>query len=89
MRVSGVLKVTASGQGEIPIDEFTTIRGFAEGQEDIEEGAGSSAGLRAYFSWTHVNLVVGASYGNVIVPVINSVTPKPAFLPHLDFFVRF
>ncbi len=88
-RVSGVLKVTASGEGQVAIDEFTTIEGFAEGEEDISEGLGSSAGVKVHFSWKRFNLVVGASYGNVIIPVVNLVTPKPAFLPNLDLYFRF
>lgn len=41
------------------------------------------------WSWSHVNLRAGLTYGNVTIPMVNFVSPSKIVFPNLDLFVRF
>ena len=41
------------------------------------------------WSWSHVNLRAGISYGNVTIPMVNFVSPAKIVFPNFDLYVRF
>jgi hypothetical protein len=78
------------GNGEYMIDPATKVTVVASGETDALEPLRSFALTTDFvWSWSHVNLRAGVTYGNVSLPMLNFVSPVKTVLPNIDFFVRF
>lgn len=78
------------GNGEYMIDEATKVTVVASGETDALEPLRSFALTTDFvWSWSHVNLRAGVTYGNVSLPMLNFVAPAKIVFPNIDFYVRF
>ncbi len=78
------------GNGEYMIDDATKVPVVASGETDALEPLRSFALTTDFvWSWSHVNLRAGVTYGNVSLPMLNFVAPEKIIFPNLDFYVRF
>lgn len=78
------------GYTETQLDEATRVTVVATGETDALEPLQSFAVTADFvWSWRHVNLRAGLSYGNISLPMLNFVLPAKIPFPNLDLFVRF
>jgi hypothetical protein len=62
----------------------------ASGETDALEPVKSFALTSDFvWSWRHVNLRAGLTWGNVTIPMVNFVSPAKIVFPNIDLFVRF
>ena len=78
------------GHGHYDIDDATMVDVVASGESNALEPVESFALTTDFvWSWSHVNLRLGLSYGNVTIPMVNFVSPAKIVFPNLDLYVRF
>jgi len=78
------------GHGHYQIDDATMVDVVASGESDVLEPVESFALTTDFvWSWRHVNLRAGMSYGNVTIPMVNFVSPAKIVFPNLDLYIRF
>ena len=71
------------------VDEHTRVE--AHGLASVSAPVGAQMGGYVHWSWNVVNLKVGATYGNYVVPGLGLATPMFVHtpIPEFDLFVRF
>ena len=81
---------TASGGATIQADEFTTVFGRAAAQSNVLDFPHAGQLVAAtHLSWETFNLLVGAGFGNNVIPIINLVVQDRGLVPLLDLYWRF
>ncbi len=79
----------ASAQTSIKADDYTTVNVLGTGSTGkVEVDDRGSLMARMAFSWETFNLVVGAGYGNLNLPVVNFMAENKSPLIDLDFYWR-
>jgi hypothetical protein len=78
------------GHGHYQVDDATMVDVVASGETNALEPVESFALTTDFvWSWRHVNLRAGLTYGNVTIPMVNFVSPAKIVFPNVDLYVRF
>jgi hypothetical protein len=88
-RLIGHQTVSGNASGTFMVNERTTVDVAGHASADVPLDLGGNVGGAVHWSWDHLNLRLGASYGNYVVPAINLVIPVTLFIPEIDIYFRF
>ncbi len=80
----------AEAGGSERVGENGEVSNTTRGEADLMSVSGRawSASAELHFTWPHLNLRLGAEYGNYSTPVINFVTSTRGFMPTVDLYWR-
>jgi hypothetical protein len=89
-RLLGYMDTSAYAFTRLQVDRRTTATLAVEAGADVlGPGDAGSVLVALDFSWSAINLHVGASIGDITVPFLNFIVPGYFVVPEVDFFVRF
>lgn len=82
--------VGGTAHGTLRPDAYTKIEVFATGESDVADPARAFA-LTTDFAWSfdHLNLRAGLTFGNFSLPMLNFVSPVKFVWPNVDLYWRF
>jgi hypothetical protein len=74
----------------IQVDPYTTIEVHGAAQSDVLDVTGAYSVVPSLlFGWESFHLRLGLGYGNMSIPPVNIVLPKPIAIPELDLYWLF